>query len=336
MGRSSAGGFSALPRSTAARALLTFGLQNLGVASAAQTVQLVNIGNEPLTVASIALIGDTGFATQTTGTMDCANGMELAPSAYCQVAMTLTPAHAGNSTGSLVFTDNSQNSSSGTQIVSLNGYVNGAYVTASPSPLVFAPQQINTTSPAQTVTLTNNAVSGTATIGAPTSSNPAFVLNLNNCSAAIAPGATCQMLVAFTPSTVGSTSGTITASISGGTPGETVSFGVSGMGLVSPAFLNIAEVIHTTDSPVLSPSTALSIAEVIHTAGTPLLTLSTALVFSGNHSYCRLTRPDAVNRTEYCRVIHTADTPLLTLSTALSIAEVIHAADTLLLTPSLR
>ena len=308
------GGFFSFTRIDRSQGALTFGLQNIGVASAAQTVQLVNIGNEPLTISSIALTGDSGFATQTTGTMDCANGIELAPSVYCQVGVTLTPAHAGNSTGSLVFTDNSQNSSSGTQIVSLNGYVNGAYVTASPSPLVFAPQQINTTSPAQKVTLTNNAVSGTATIGTPTSSNAAFVPSLNNCSAAIAPGATCQMLVTFTPSAVGSTSGTITASVSGEAPGESVSFGVSGTGIVPPASLNIAEVIHTSDAPVLSPSIALSIAEVIHTSDAPVLTLSTAL--------------------NIAEVIHTADTPLLTLSTALSIAEVIHTTDAPLLTLS--
>ncbi len=328
------GGFFSFTKIDRSQGALTFGLQNLGVASAAQTVQLVNIGNEPLTISNIALTGDTDFATQATGTMDCANGMELAPSAYCQIAVTLTPAHAGNSMGSLVFTDNSQNSSSGTQIVSLNGYVNGAYVTASPSPLVFAPQQINTTSPAQTVTLTNNAVSGTATIGTPTSSNAAFVPSLNNCSAAIAPGATCQMLVTFTPSAVGSTSGTITASVSGGAPGETVFFGVSGTGIVPPASLNIAEVIHTTDAPVLSPSTRLSIAEVIHTSDAPVLTLSTALNIAEVIHSADATLLTLSTALSIAEVIHTADAPVLALSTALNVAEVIHTADIPLLTLS--
>ena len=328
------GGFFSFTKIDRSQGALTFGLQNLGVPSAAQTVQLVNIGNEPLTISSIALTGDSGFATQTTGTMDCTNRIELAPSAYCQVAVTLTPSHAGNSMGSLVFTDNSQNGSSETQIVSLNGYVNGAYVTANPSPLVFPPRQINTTSPAQTVTLTNNAVSGTATIGTPTSSNPAFVPSLNNCNAAVAPGATCQMLVTFTPSAVGSTSGTITASVSGGAPGETVSFGVSGTGIVPPASLNIAEVIHTTDAPVLSPSTALSIAEVIHTSDAPVLTLSTALNIAEviHTSDAPLLTPSTALR--IAELIHTADAPLLALSTALNVAEVIHTADMPLLTLS--
>ena len=308
------GGFFSFTKIDRSQCALTFGLQNIGVASAAQTVQLVNIGNEPLTITSIALTGDSGFSTQTTGTMDCANGIEPAPSAYCQVGVTLTPNHAGNSTGSLVFTDNSQNSSGGTQIVSLNGYVNGAYVTASPSPLIFALQQINTTSPTQTVTLTNNAVSGSASIGTPASNNPAFVPSLNNCSAGIAPGASCQILVTFTPSAVGSAAGTISANVSGGVPGETVSFGVSGMGLVPPASLNIAEVIHTADAPSLALSTALKISEVIHTADAPLLTPSTLLSIA--------------------EVIHVTDAPLLALSTALNIAEVIHTADAPVLTPS--
>ena len=53
------GGFFSFTKIDRSQGALTFGLQNLGVASAAQTVQLVNIGNEPLSISGIALTGDT-------------------------------------------------------------------------------------------------------------------------------------------------------------------------------------------------------------------------------------------------------------------------------------
>jgi hypothetical protein len=98
--------------------------------------------------------------------------------------------------------------------------------------------------------------------------------------------------------------------------------------------LNIAEVIHTTDTPVLTPSTALSIGEFIHTTDTPTLVLSTTLNISEvihTADAPLLTLPTTLSIAE---VIHTTDAPLLALSTALNISEVIHTADAPMLTPS--
>lgn len=325
-------GFTKIDRSQGA---LTFGLQNLGVTSAAQSVQFVNIGNEPLTISSVGLLGDSGFQMQPTGAMDCTNGLELTPSAYCQAAVTLTPNHAGNSTGSLVFTDNSQKSAGGTQIVSLNGYVNGAYVTASPSPLIFASQPINTTSPAQTVTLTNDAVSGTANIGKPTSSNPVFVLSANNCSAGIAPGTSCQLFVTFTPLAAGTTTGTISASVSGGVSGGTISFGVMGVGIAPPASLNIAETIQVSDGqPAILESRSLAVTETIHVTDADTVKLPPALNIAETIHVTdanSLLLPAALNVAE---TVHVTDVPVLLLSAMLNIVEVVHTSDAPVLTTS--
>ena len=91
---------------------IAFGEQLSGSASTAQVVQIVNIGNQPLTVSDIAFVDAPGYAIQPTGTLDCSNGIVLAPSAYCQVGVVLTPTHAGNWNGSLIFTSDSLNDSS--------------------------------------------------------------------------------------------------------------------------------------------------------------------------------------------------------------------------------
>jgi hypothetical protein len=68
---------------------------------------------------------------------------------------------------------------------------------------------------------------------------------------------------------------------------------LTGTGITPAAVvLNIAEVIHTSDAPMLTPSTLLNIAEVIHTTDADLPTPSTLL--------------------NIAEVIHTADAPVLT------------------------
>jgi len=61
---------------------------------------------------------------------------------------------------------------------------------------------------------------------------------------------------------------------------------------LAPAVINIAEVIHTTDVDVPTPSMLLNIAEVIHTTDADLLTPSMLL--------------------NIAEMIHTADAPVLT------------------------
>jgi len=335
------GGYLSLTTIDRSQGAVAFGEQNLGVASAAQTVQLVNIGNEPLTLAGIALAGDAGYATQATGTLDCAKGMVLAPGAYCQTGVTLTPAHPGYSRGTLSFTDDSGSIAGATQVVSLTGWVNGAYVTASPSTLNFGDQQIGTSSAAQTVTLTNDAALGTAAVGTPVSSNPVFAATLSSCGAAIAPGASCQMPVIFTPKALGTVSGTITASVSGGLTGETVSVGVSGVGVPAPATLNIAETIHVSDAlPGLGPALALTVAETIHVADSlpglgPALTLSVAEAI---HVTDALPALGPALKLAVAETIHVVDSlPALGPALKLAVAETIHVVDSLpVLGPALK
>ena len=58
---------------------------------------------------------------------------------------------------------------------------------------------------------------------------------------------------------------------------------MNGTGLgIPPAEINIAEVIHTSDADVLTPSILLNIAEVIHTADAPVLTPVLTIATTGS------------------------------------------------------
>ncbi len=77
----------------------------------------------------------------------------------------------------------------------------------SPTSLTFGPQVVGTTTPAQTVTLTNNTSTATAftsvtvTGGSPAAAGMDFTSPSNTCGTSIAAGASCTISVVFTPST---------------------------------------------------------------------------------------------------------------------------------------
>jgi photosystem II stability/assembly factor-like uncharacterized protein len=75
--------------------------------------------------------------------------------------------------------------------------------------LDFAPQQVGTTSAAQTVTLTNNSSTALSISGIAASSNFA---ETNTCGTSLVAGANCTISVTFTPTTFGSLKGTVTIS----------------------------------------------------------------------------------------------------------------------------
>ena len=243
---------------------IAFEEQESGVPSTAQVVQVLNIGNQPLTVSSVALVKAPGYAIQTTGTLDCGVNAVLAPAAYCQVGVKLTPTHPGNWNGSLVFTSDSLNDSGTQQKVALTGFVYGSYVTASPAVLNFPPTKKGTTSAPLIVTLTNHGLLNAAGIGVPTYSSSIsgdFKATLGSTCSSIAVGGSCQVSVTFTPAAVAAYNGTVSAGVSGDpAPDPTVSFNVKGTGVehgtktfltssLNPSVLGLSVTITATVDP---------------------------------------------------------------------------------------
>lgn len=187
------------PAVTLAPSTLTFASQSVSTPSAAQKLTLSNIGNASLTTTSIAASGD--FAE----TNSC--GASLAAAASCTI-VTFTPTTTGARGGAITVTDNASTSP---QSSTLTGTGIAPAVSFAPPSLSFASQIINTSSAAQTVTMTNV---GSATLNI-TSVKPTGVyasdFSLTSaCGTTLAVGKSCTMTVTFKP-TVG---GTLTTSIS--------------------------------------------------------------------------------------------------------------------------
>jgi hypothetical protein len=180
---------------------LTFAAQDVSTTSAAQVATLSNIGNEALTITSIATTGN--FAE----TNAC--GASLAAGASCTISVTFGPTTTGALTGTLTVTDNASTSP---QSVSLAGTGVAPAVTLTPTTLSFASQIVNSAASApQTVTMTNV---GTATLNITsiklTGADASDFSLTSACGATLAVGKSCTMTVAFAPKA----GGTLTASIS--------------------------------------------------------------------------------------------------------------------------
>ena len=267
------GNYTSLDKVDRSQGVLAFGEQNAGVTSAAQEAAIYNGGNKPLTVSKVAVNG-LGFAIEAASESNCTADLVLAPGSFCQVAVTMTAPHAGTFAGTVTFTSNSLNEASVAQTVALSGFVYGAYGTASPNPLNFAPQAAGTTSAAQSVTLTNQGDLYSAFFGTPVSSNSAFTVGLGTCTAYIAVGASCNLSVTFRPALAQAYSGTVTLPVTGSGGGATtsVSFAVSGNG-VGTATLTPAAL--TFPSTVEGSTSAAQVATLKNT-GSSIITISSS------------------------------------------------------------
>ena len=86
---------------------LTFGAQDVGTTSAAQSVAVANVGDASLFVNSAALAGNT---LDFTIVNDGCSGLTLAPGTSCSMAITFSPTTTGTRTAALNVTDNAAGS----------------------------------------------------------------------------------------------------------------------------------------------------------------------------------------------------------------------------------
>jgi len=98
---------------------LNFGTVNPNSSSLPLTATAINIGNQTLTLTGLSI--SASFKQQASGGTDCTATTTLAPGQSCNVEVIFQPLTTGNFTGTITFTDNSLNQSSGAQTVSLSG-----------------------------------------------------------------------------------------------------------------------------------------------------------------------------------------------------------------------
>jgi hypothetical protein len=205
-----------------APAALVFGNQMIGAVSVAQAVAITNSKNNSLSISSIALSGDYKQ------TNTC--GSSLPSGATCTIAITFVPTAAGARTGTLTITDNGPKSP---QSVSLSGTGIGIPMAAlSTLSLKFGDQNIGTSSPAQTFTLSNT---GSAPLSLSSIGATGDFSQTNNCGSSLAAGSSCQITATFTPTLAGTRTGTLT--ITDNALGSPHTVALTGMG-IAPAPTN--------------------------------------------------------------------------------------------------
>jgi hypothetical protein len=213
---------------------LAFANQQVGTTSSVQTVTLSNTGLGALNISSIATTGD--YAQ----TNNC--GASLGVGASCSINVSFTPTTTGTRSGTLSVTDNASGSP---QTVALSG--SGIAVGLSPASLTFANQLVGTTSPAQTVTLSNP---GSAALKISSIATTGDYAQTNNCGGGLGAGASCSINVSFKPTATGTRTGTLSVTDNASDSPQTVALSGSGIAAgLSAASLTFANQLVGTTSP---------------------------------------------------------------------------------------
>ncbi len=233
---------------------LTFAGQQVGVASAPQTLTVTNTGGVPMNISGFQITGASASsfscgATVCSATTCGTTLSNVSGQNSCTVQVVFTPSAAGGETAALVIS--SSNAVPNMISVPLTGTgQTAAGLNVNPAQLAFPVVSSGQSSPSQAVTITNTG--GSAANSLTLTATLPFSLVQNACPASLAAGASCSTGVVFSPSLNGPYAGTLTiaspslaasASVplsgTGGTPGSIqalpslIAFSQTGVGLVS-------------------------------------------------------------------------------------------------------
>lgn len=224
------------------------GSQVVGSTSSSIAINVVNLGMANLNITSITRSGDFNGSTNCTAA-------NLAPGASCAMSISFLPTGVGVRTGTIAINDNSYGSPHIVKLYGTGVSASSPAVTLSDTNITFNSQVVGTTSASQTITVTN---SGNALLNIGSVSGVGDFGGTTTClNAVLASGANCQIYSAFSPTAVGSRSGTIT--INDNAPGGPHVISLSGTGLGSPAVSLSATNINFDNQTVGTRSTPQAI-----------------------------------------------------------------------------
>ena len=224
---------------------LNFGNQNEGTTSAPLTITVTNTGNATLTVSTVKISGTNGADFKETN--NCTSG-GVAPQSTCAINVTFTPSTSGTENATVTITDNAPDSPESTTLTGVGVGASGPAVTLVPTSLTFATQLVGSTSPAQTVTLTN---SGTAALAITSIATTGDFAETNTCGTSVNAGASCTISVTFTPTTINTRTGTVVITDNAPASPQTVALTGTGTYLSwTPSSLNFGnETVGTSSAP---------------------------------------------------------------------------------------
>ncbi len=163
------------------------GVVNLGSAAKTQIV-IQNVGQASDKITSVA-----ATPSQFTQTNNC--GSSLAPGKSCTATVTFTPSVSGSTQGTLTIIDNRPGSPRAVKF-----FVKASAVKVPLTPIAFPNEPVGTTSPPQTLTITNTASAPLYFAGVTAYGD--FAAN-TTCQGNIAANNTCSVSITFTPTATG-------------------------------------------------------------------------------------------------------------------------------------
>ena len=213
-----------------------FGFTAVGQTSTTKALTVTNSGSATLNITGANASGDFALVSSFCSA--------LAPGASCSANVTFSPTASGARSGAIII---SSNAASSPTTVQLTG-TGTTGITVSTSSLTFAAQGISTTSPSQTITVSNFGAAA-LTISSVVASGDFGATN--DCSVPLTTGASCHIQVTFTPSAAGNRTGTLTIANNGQSGNPIVSLtgtGVSGTASASPTSLSFGYQLVSTTS----------------------------------------------------------------------------------------
>ena len=258
---------------------------DLAVAPATTPFGDVQVGQTSTMVATI-VVTNTGTAAtgsltvqatgsdpgQFTKTSDTCNGQTLAGGATCMITANFKPTSAGPKSAAFTIIGNPGGTVS--SVVTGNGFT-PAQLVVIPTAQAFGSVVVGSTSANVTLSVANSGGQATGAITAAVSGANAadFAIVTNTCTSALAPLATCNVTMRFTPGAVGAETATLTVS---GTPGGSATSTLTGSGIAAGA-LAISPSVQAFPDTLVGNASAASTFTVTNNGGTSTGPIATSL-----------------------------------------------------------
>ena len=186
---------------------LNFGLEQIGVTSASQTVTVTNVSSHPATISSITYSGDYSESNNCPISPNTLN-----PTQNCTITVSFKPTAAGTRKGAVTLKDNDPGSPK--QTIALTGVGETLALGFNPPSLNLGTVPVGSSS-SQGVTLTNDSAAPVNITGYSISPADGTFTQTNNCPGTLNVQQTCTVTITFTPPDVFTYNATLSIANSG-------------------------------------------------------------------------------------------------------------------------
>ncbi len=178
---------------------LSFGVLQIGLTSAPQTVTVTNVSSHSVTFTSIAASGDYSQSNTCPTTLNTGQN--------CTITVSFAPTAAGARNGAVTLTDNDPGSP--TQTITLTGTGATNAVTLLPASLSFPGQTPGTSSAPMSITLYNDGTAAVSITNVAIAPARGTFTQSNTCPPTLNANTSCVIQVTFTPPDTGNYTATL-------------------------------------------------------------------------------------------------------------------------------